>query len=103
LKAQWDGLDRRQNNFTHGNGRKFISANSISVRDKENAKILLDQIINDVSLTTACFLSLLILIEPIYISASDYVDYLDCGLTPPEGSQYWIASIVDHVPSSVEL
>lgn len=31
-------------------------------------------------------------LNPHYFAASDYVDYLDIGLTPPEGSQYWIAN-----------
>jgi len=24
--------------------------------------------------------------------ASDYMDYMEMGITPPEGSEYWIAS-----------
>lgn len=27
-----------------------------------------------------------------YMMASDHVDYLDMGMTPPEGSERWIAS-----------
>lgn len=26
--------------------------------------------------------------------SSDYVDYLDCNETPPEGSQYWVAPFI---------
>lgn len=26
--------------------------------------------------------------------AEDYIDYLDCGDTPPAGSQYWVAPFV---------
>jgi len=94
LKEQWEALSRRQNNFTHSNGRNFLSANTISIWDKKRAIAMLDQVMDDISLTTAFFLSVLILIKPSYISSSDYVDCLDCGLEPTEGSQYWVAPIV---------
>jgi len=29
-----------------------------------------------------------------YMSSTDYVDYLDCGLTPIEDSQYWVATFI---------
>lgn len=29
-----------------------------------------------------------------YMMSSDYVDYLDLGMTPPEDSQYWVASFI---------
>jgi hypothetical protein len=28
------------------------------------------------------------------VMASDYLDYLECDLTPPENSQYWVAPFV---------
>ncbi len=28
---------------------------------------------------------------------SDYVDSLDCGITPEEGSQYWVAPFVQNI------
>ena len=34
-----------------------------------------------------------IYLNPQYFMASDYIDYMDLGLTPPEGSENWIASI----------
>jgi hypothetical protein len=29
-----------------------------------------------------------------YMASSDYIDYLDCGMTPPNGSQYWVSGLV---------
>ena len=37
-------------------------------------------------------LSFIFHLNPQYLMASDYIDYLDEGMTPPEGSQAWIAS-----------
>lgn len=90
----WNDLDRTQNNFTHGNGRKFLIANNSLFADKECSEILLNKILKDIYMVTSWFLSVLILIEPNYIASSDYIDYLECELIPPEDSQYWIAPIV---------
>lgn len=31
--------------------------------------------------------------------AEDYIDYLDCGDNPPDGSQYWVAQFVSEFVS----
>lgn len=36
-------------------------------------------------------------LNPHYMMSSDYVDALDCGMTPMEGSQYWVATHVTDV------
>lgn len=37
-------------------------------------------------------MALLILIEPVMIGSTDYIDYIDCDLTPPKDSQYLVAN-----------
>ncbi len=32
-----------------------------------------------------------------YMSSSDYVDCLECGMTPQDGSQYWVAPFVQEI------
>jgi hypothetical protein len=32
-----------------------------------------------------------------YMMSSDYVDSLDCGLTPVEDSQYWVAPFIQDI------
>lgn len=39
-------------------------------------------------------LAMLILIQPEYIASFDYIHFLENGISPPENSQYWVASIV---------
>ena len=36
-----------------------------------------------------------IYLKPLYIMSTDYRDCMDCGKTPPESSQYWVAPIAD--------
>ena len=50
----------------------------------KNASIILDQIM----LVHASFIFYL---NGHYMMASDHIDYLDMNMTPPEGSEYWMA------------
>lgn len=95
LQKLWSTIDRRLNNYVHTNGSKYIMANlpcCIYGRRKDML-IQLHSTLRDIM---AIFVSLLVLIKPTYIQSCDYTDYLDIGETPPEGSQYWIASTVQH-------
>lgn len=94
LKEKWKDLGRRQNNYTHNNGRRFLTDNIISYNESKKSEILLNQVYEDIATITSYFLIVLILIKPEYISSFDYVDFLDVGMQPPSGSQYWVASIV---------
>ena len=62
-------------------------------RDNE-FKELLDSLLNDMRLITVTFMFLLTLCSPLSIMSSDYIDYLECNMTPPEGSQYWVAPYI---------
>lgn len=46
------------------------------------------------------FVTLVICYDGKAISSSDYIDYLDMGLEPPEDSQYWISPIVKNFITS---
>jgi hypothetical protein len=32
-----------------------------------------------------------------YMMSSDYIDYLDMGMTPPKNSQYWVATLIQEI------
>lgn len=92
LKSSWSTIDRRLNNYVHANGSKYIMANlpNFIYRHRKN---MLRQLVSTTRGIMVIFISLLILIKPTLIQSSDYIDYLDMGQTPPEGSQYWIGPI----------
>lgn len=94
LKEKWIDLGYRQNDYTHNNGRRFLTDNIISYNESKKSESLLNKVYEDIATITSYFLIILILIKPEYISSSTYVDFLDNGLVPPSESQYWIASIV---------
>ena len=82
LKDAFDKLALKLNNFVHSNGQLYY---------KEFGETI--------TYITMSFLMVLVLIRPGLIMSEDYIDYLDCGDTPPDGSQYWVASFVSEYVS----
>lgn len=72
------------NRIIHKNGFTKISPRYIMQHS-----ITLDDIFE----VSKFFFTLIVCYDGKGISSSDYIDYLDMGLTPPEGSQIWVASI----------
>lgn len=54
----------------------------------------LEQFAQDFRDIFAWHLAYIFTLHPLYMMSSDYVDYLEEGMTPPDGSQYWVAPIV---------
>ena len=40
------------------------------------------------------FYQYVMLSSPLATMSTDYIDYLDCGIQPPDGSQYWVAPFI---------
>ena len=67
----------------------LLNCNKVYLDDRErhlkNCEIVLNQLF-------LLHLSFIFHLNPHYLMASDYMDYLEMGETPPEGSETWIAS-----------
>ena len=67
----------------------LLNCNKVYLDDRErhlkNCEIVLSQLF-------LLHLSFIFHLNPHYLMASDYMDYMEEGLTPPEGSEAWIAS-----------
>lgn len=75
------------NDHVHGNSY-------LSYCDNNDYGNRLDEEIMDITFgLTSFILSMLILVDPSYIASSDYGDYCEMGMTPPLGSQYWVAPV----------
>ena len=94
LESKRNELGLKQNNYVHNNGRSFLTDNEVSYNDNKRTAMLLRHVHEDITFVTSYFLTVLILIKPDYISSSDYIDFLDIGITPPNDCQYLVASIV---------
>lgn len=93
LKNDWENIRRKLNDYVHNNGQTYMQANIMCEPDL-CLKNCLDEITMRLDFVTAFFLILLILIDSSMIQSTDYIDYLDCGQTPPEDSQYIIAPFI---------
>lgn len=93
LKSYFDALGDRLNNYVHSNGVSFYNRNVNAYQGKTLQKQL-QSLLTDMRSITITFLFLLSLCAPLSIMSTDYVDCLDCNMTPPDGSQYWVAPFV---------
>lgn len=93
LKSYFDNLNKRLNDYVHSNGVAFYNRNVNAYQGKTLQKQL-ETLLKDLRSITITFLFLLTLCSPLSIMSTDYVDCLDCNMTPPDGSQYWVAPFV---------
>ena len=93
LKSDFDRISKRLNNFVHGNGYWFYNQPSNGYKDTELAGET-TKICNDAKYVTVVFLFLLMLCSPLATMSTDYITCLDCGIQPPDGSQYWVAPLI---------
>ena len=74
----------------HSNRFKLmlLNCNTVCIEDREihlkNCKIMLNQLF-------LIHLSFIFHLNSHYLMASVYIDYLEMGMTPPKGSENWIA------------
>jgi len=90
LEKYWDTLRRRLNDYVHNNGEKFSTQNYIKANDKYLVTHL-NNINVRTSYVSTFFIIALLMIDSSLFSSTDYIDYLECGMKPPECSQYLIA------------
>jgi hypothetical protein len=91
LGTNWKAIQDKLNDYTHNNGKVCTRHNLGSCQSSDIIKICCNEIIARLDFITAFFVVLIILVDPLMIQSTEYIDYLDCGLTPPENSQYTIA------------
>lgn len=89
-------IRRKCNNNNHYNSLAHVMLNDNSIINERRIKEL-DQMsicLKDLFIMHFAYTAI---INPQYISSSDYIDCLDCGMTPEEGSQYWVAPYVQQI------
>lgn len=74
----------------HSNRFKLmlLNCNTVYIEDRvrhlKNCEVMLNQLF-------LIHLSFIFHLNSHYLMASDYMDYMEMGMTPPEGSENWIA------------
>ena len=100
LKDAFDKLALKLNNFVHSNGQLYYNFSYQRMDTHSNISKYCKEFGEAITYITMSFLMVLVLIRPGLIVSEDYIDYLDCGDTPPDGSQYWVASFVSEYVST---
>jgi hypothetical protein len=88
-----ESIRQRCNDHTH-----YLYYHNLLFNDNEiylpKRVTYLDRFSNELRDIFILHLSYLFYINDHYMSSTDYADYLDCGMTPIEDSQYWVASFI---------
>jgi len=91
LNTVWKKEDRKLNNYVHTNGMKYLTDNyAYQISKEKRDKELIETLQN----ITDLFLGLLALIDSVKMHSSDYLDAMDMGIQPKEGSQYWVCPCI---------
>lgn len=86
----------RCNDHTHYNYFLHVMMNDNEVYLK-NRLTVLDNLAEDLRDMFILHMSYIFSLHPHYMMSSDYIDHLDCGMQPPENSQYWVAPFIQKV------
>jgi hypothetical protein len=81
------------NNHVHYNSFDTMIKNDSRFLDDHKNRIL-DQLSSDILNLIIYHFAYIFLLNEQYMSSSDYVDALECGLKPEEGSQYYVAPYI---------
>ncbi|WP_035076521.1 hypothetical protein [Anditalea andensis] len=86
-------IRERCNDHTHYNFYHNLLLNDNQIRLKGRVKAI-NHFQSDLIAIFVQHFSYLFYLNDQYMRSSDYVDYLDMGMTPEEDSQYWVASFI---------
>ncbi|MDU6339850.1 MAG: hypothetical protein E6583_00800 [Clostridium sp.] len=104
LQSSFKSINNELNNFVHANGISYYNKNYQYYNLGDKINDISEDIKYKINYITTSFLLVLILVRGDYISATDYVDNLECGYNPIEGSQYWVAPfITEFINSRISL
>ncbi len=93
---RYKNIRNRCNDNTHYNFYKNIMLNLADVRVPSRDSVL-EQLSIDIKDLFILHISYLFYLNDHYMSSSDHVDYLDMGMQPPEGSQYYVAPFIQDI------
>jgi hypothetical protein len=96
IDSRYKEIRERCTDNMHYNFYWNVMLNDNKIRNEHRGKYL-DQLSADIEQLIIMHLSYIFYSNEKYMASSDYVDYLDCGQTPPENSQYWVSTNVQEI------
>ena len=95
-KNRYKSIRSRCNDHTHYNYFYHVILNDNELYAKDGI-LALDNLSKDIRDIFILHLSYIFCLHDHYMMSSDYVDHLECGMTPPENSQYWVSSFIQKI------
>ena len=101
MRREFDDMGTVLNNYVHSNGVVYYNQfydkynDAFYVGRSNVLKGILDDFERQMNYLFASFIFLYVLIRPSDISSDDYIDSLDIGEEPVDGSQYWVLPFVN--------
>lgn len=89
----YKNIRKRCNDHTHYNYYHNIIYNDNQLYLENRVKYL-DMFSNDLKAVFIQHFAYLFYLKDYYMSSTNYIDYLEQGMEPPEDSQYWVASFI---------
>lgn len=102
LDRRYESIRDRCNDNMHYNFFSLLLLNDGRVYVKERFQHL-EQLRKDIRDIFILNIAYIFMINEHYMVSSDYVDHLDCGMLPPENSQYWVATFIQEMIDRVLL
>lgn len=90
----------RCNALTHYNYFHHVLLNDGEIHI-ENRSQWIDRFAGDAREIFILHLAYLFFLKDIYMMSSDYMDSMECGMTPEPDSQYWVAPFVENIFTGV--
>lgn len=92
----YKNIRNRCNDHTHFNFYYTILLNDGELYLPERIKEI-DNFSKDLTAIFIQHFAYLFYLNDYYMMASDYIDSLDCGITPEEASQFWVANFIQEI------
>ena len=96
LDSHYKRIRDKCNDHTHYNLFHYLMLNDNQIYIKNKLETL-DELSGDIRDIFIKHFIWLFTLNGHYMTSSDYIDSFDCGLTPEEGSQYYVAPFVQEV------
>jgi len=94
IVTKYTNINKQLNNFVHNNGISYLNYNITSYKKYNLTDLISSKFKDYISFFNLTFLTFIAQLNPINITSTDYIDALELGIHPLEGSQYFVAPLL---------
>lgn len=91
VSSKYKDIKRYCNDYVHNNYLVNLISNTDGYMEGASAPAHYGRMAAYLEALKNLLFASICILKPYYVSSSDYMDHLELGLSPPQGSQYWVA------------